>query len=261
MWTGAAIMPGAGLLEIALGAARGEFPDAPSLEVSGFEIPRAMTLEADGGREMIVSRDRDNAIEIKSRPRLSDEAWSIHAVGRIAAGSRLATTMEESHIPLRSSAASRIIGGEEIYAAARAIGLDYGPLFQTVTEVRIVDGGVADVFLSPPAGAGEAGFVLHPAFARWRDAGDYRIDRRARGTGAGRRIPAIALRARPRVRSVRSPAVIRAGQARPDRRPFGAGLDRTVRRSGLPDRRDRRLLVPACAAIAAGYACQQDFSL
>jgi phthiocerol/phenolphthiocerol synthesis type-I polyketide synthase C len=153
---GVAIMPAAALLEIALAAALRTVGEAPSLEVSGFEIPRAMVVEAD--REMMVSLGSDNAIEIKSRPRLSDEPWTIHAVGRVAAGGKGISAVGEPR------PASVMIGGAEIYATAQRLGLDYGPVFRTVASVDVAQGREAAVALLPSlAGTIGADFLLNPA--------------------------------------------------------------------------------------------------
>jgi hypothetical protein len=97
---------------MALAAARSTYPNAQCLEVTGVEIPRALVLEPGHSRELRVRLQDDGQLQIASRARLGEEPWSIHAVARIAKGS--------AYVPDVSPAGtgSRVIGAEELYAAA-----------------------------------------------------------------------------------------------------------------------------------------------
>jgi acyl transferase domain-containing protein/SAM-dependent methyltransferase/acyl carrier protein len=155
---GVPVVPGAGLVEMALAAARSTYPNAQCLEVTGVEIPRALVLEPGHSRELRVRLQDDGQLQIASRARLGEEPWSIHAVARIAKGS--------AYVPDVSPAGtgSRVIGAEELYAAAARLGLNYGPKFRVVRQVDIVDDGEATIALDSAAGAAIGNeFVLNPA--------------------------------------------------------------------------------------------------
>jgi acyl transferase domain-containing protein/acyl carrier protein/SAM-dependent methyltransferase len=152
------VVPGAGLVEMALAAARATFPNAQCLEVTGVEIPRALVLEPGHSRELRVRLQDDGQLQIASRARLSEEPWSVHAVARIAKGS--------AYVPevLLAGTVSRVIGADELYAAAARLGLNYGPKFRVVRQVHIVDAGEATIELDSAAGAAIGDeFVLNPA--------------------------------------------------------------------------------------------------
>jgi acyl transferase domain-containing protein/NADPH:quinone reductase-like Zn-dependent oxidoreductase/acyl carrier protein len=151
------VLPGAALVEIALAAARIRFPNAPTLEVSGLEIPRAMAIEPGQSRELRVHEGESGRIEIASRVRLSSDPFSIHAVARIAAGS--------AHTPAgrgESAEPVRTIGADALYATADRLGLNYGPGFRVVSRVDLAGGGEARVTLTPAKPADRA-LILDPA--------------------------------------------------------------------------------------------------
>jgi len=152
------VMPGAGLVEMALAAARASWPGAQCLEVTGVEIPRALVVEQGHSRELRVRLQDDGQLEIASRARLSEEPWSIHAVARIAKGS--------AYVPDAAPVGpvSRIIGTDELYATASKLGLNYGPKFRVVRQVGIVSENEAVVALDTVAGSAIGDeFVLNPA--------------------------------------------------------------------------------------------------
>ena len=152
------VMPGAGLVEIALAAARSTFPNALCLEVTGVEIPRALVLEPGHSRELRVRLQDDGQLQISSRARLSEEPWSLHAVARIAKGSSYVADVPPA------GTVSRVVAAEELYAAAASLGLNYGPKFRVVRHVDIVNESEADIALDSAAGAAIGGeFILNPA--------------------------------------------------------------------------------------------------
>src|SRR5262249_55715106 len=141
------VVPGAGLVEMALAAARATWPAAQCLEVTGVEIPRALVVEEGHSRELRVRLQDGGQLEIASRGRLNEEPWSIHAVARIAKGS--------AYVPDAAPAGSvsRIISADALYATASKLGLNYGPKFRVVQQVGIVSENDAIITLDTAAGA------------------------------------------------------------------------------------------------------------
>jgi acyl transferase domain-containing protein/NADPH:quinone reductase-like Zn-dependent oxidoreductase/SAM-dependent methyltransferase/acyl carrier protein len=152
------VMPGAGLVEMALAAARVTYPGAQCLEVMGVEIPRALVVEPGHSRELRVRLQDGGQLEVASRARLSGEPWSVHSVARIAKGS--------AYVPevVPAGTALRTIGADTLYAAAAKLGLNYGPKFRVVRQVDIIGDDAAMIALDVAAGAAIGDeFVLNPA--------------------------------------------------------------------------------------------------
>ena len=137
---GQPLLPAAAMAEIALAAARVRHP-VGDVEVSDLEILRALPLEPGRPRELRVRLGEDRRVSLESRARLSDEGWSLHAVARVgeAAGAAAA--------PPPPATVTARLDGEAVYAAARRLGLDYGPAFQTVESVEITGADAARVHL------------------------------------------------------------------------------------------------------------------
>ncbi len=147
---GAAILPAAAVLELALAAGRA-IGGAGGLEVRDLEIPRALTLEAGRPREVRLRVDDDDRFHLESRTRLSDEPWLAHASGRLLleAGSDQGVTF--------AGGVSIDVAG--LYARADAAGLRYGPHFRTLAAVA-AEGDRARARLAGPS-PGD-GFLLAP---------------------------------------------------------------------------------------------------
>jgi phthiocerol/phenolphthiocerol synthesis type-I polyketide synthase C len=154
---GAAVVPAAALLDMALAAARARHPDAVAVDLLDVEIGRALVLEADAVREVrfrIGSPAGD--FLLSSRPRLTEEPWTVHMTGRIAAADASDPAPIDIDRPVAGAMAA-----DTLYALAAGMGLEYGPLFQVVSaiDLRADDralvtlGGaapLADGFLLPP---------------------------------------------------------------------------------------------------------------
>ena len=157
---GAAVAPAAALVEMALAAARARHPVAPAIEVLEFEIGRPLVFEADALRVVQLRVGAANGgFELMSRPRLSDEAWTVHATGRLAAAET--ATPARPRPPRPDGTAQRRLGAEALYALAGKLGLDYGPAFRTVTGVDVLDDTGALVHLAPTDQVGP-GLLLPP---------------------------------------------------------------------------------------------------
>ncbi|WP_404711418.1 SDR family NAD(P)-dependent oxidoreductase [Sphingomonas sp. MMS24-J13] len=130
---GAAVVPAAALLEIALAAARARHPNAAALDLLDVEIGRALVVEQHMIREMrlrIGSAAGD--FELSSRPRLAGEAWITHMSGRIAEGEPMPDAPFAEPVPQGR------VDGETLYAIAHEMGLDYGPTFRAVEAIDLL---------------------------------------------------------------------------------------------------------------------------
>jgi len=133
---GAAVVPAAALVEMGLAAARLRHPNAASLDLLDVEIGRALVIEPHVLREVrlrVGSAAGD--FTIATRPRLSEEPWTTHMVGRIAAADAdLARPNAPEGTPVRHVPAA------SLYALASKMGLDYGPAFQVVSGIDVFEG-------------------------------------------------------------------------------------------------------------------------
>jgi acyl transferase domain-containing protein/acyl carrier protein len=155
---GSVVLPAAAMLDMALAAARAAHAAAPALEISGFEIARPLILEADRARELKVTLSPAGAFELSSRTRLSDEPWTIHAAGRLSP-SQTATPILPKLPPLGAPEAT--LSADFLYAQTSRMGLDYGPMFRSVTSVVMCGSSDATVTLLPTA-AGRGAYLLDP---------------------------------------------------------------------------------------------------
>ncbi len=126
-----AILPGSGFLEIAVTAAQAHF-GSDDVEISNMEIVRPLELRSDRMLELstVLSPETGN-IEIRSRERLSNDDWTIHAVGRC----RRPVDEENRRFerPVRPEKGSSL-SSEEVYETAERFGLQYGPRFQLLSK-------------------------------------------------------------------------------------------------------------------------------
>ena len=156
---GAAVMPAAALVDMALAAARARAGEDAPLELLDVEIGRAMVLEPGMIRELrlrVGSSAGD--FEVSSRPRLTGDPWTVHMRGRIVeagSGEPLAD------IAIAEGAPTAHLGREALYALASGLGLDYGPAFRATQGVD-VHGEDAAIARLAATGLHEAGFLLSP---------------------------------------------------------------------------------------------------
>jgi len=133
---GAAVVPAAALVEMALAAARARHGNAASLDLLDVEIARALVLEPHMLREVrlrVGSAAGD--FTIASRPRLSEEPWTVHMVGRIAAADA-----DETRPRVPEGSPTGHVAAPSLYALASKMGLDYGPAFQVVSGIDVYPG-------------------------------------------------------------------------------------------------------------------------
>ena len=152
------IVPGSAFAEMALAVARETFPDG-AIGLEDFDLLQWLPLQPDAMRELSVRLNGDtHIVEIWSRPRLGADEWTLHARGRITQiASPTPAPVAKPDLPHRMT-------GDEVYQAAIATGVSYGPAFQRVIRAERSDT-VIEVELSPfEAGAGTAARqqILHP---------------------------------------------------------------------------------------------------
>ncbi|HMD66927.1 MAG TPA: SDR family NAD(P)-dependent oxidoreductase [Stellaceae bacterium] len=157
---GIAVLPAAAMLEIALAAARWRWPEAPALEIFDVEVRRPLPFEKSRMRELRTTLSEEGEWELASRPRLSGEPLTVHAVGRICP----ATDARPSLCWTDDVPVQRSIEGDKLYQLARLSGLDYGSSFRTVSHIEIADSQSAIAYLnSAPIGEALTPYLLHPA--------------------------------------------------------------------------------------------------
>ena len=212
---GVAVFPAAAIIETALAAARWRWPDAPVLEVFDVEMRRPLPFEKGRMRELrtaLVSDDGD--WELASRPRLSNEPMTMHAVGRIAAtGDGLARPHWAESTPIDR------IDGESLYRLARDAGLDYGSRFRTVDHVEVFgsDRAVVELELDDDRRTSRR-LSAAPGVARRRVAGIAGAAGRSPGGGSRGKFSALALRKSAARGAVWAPLPHRPAAADADRR-------------------------------------------
>ena len=162
---GAITFPGAGYAEMALAAARLYF-GLPACALENLEIRTPVVFQAQQARLFRLTLDTHTAgFTIETRPRVSDEPWTLNVTGRLLASGP--ASREAPRVPpeaLAGFAAQPVIDAATLYAGASAIGLDYGETFRWVTSLR-TDGDAALAELAVPAALADTldAYVLHPA--------------------------------------------------------------------------------------------------
>ncbi|MFC0410228.1 SDR family NAD(P)-dependent oxidoreductase [Roseomonas elaeocarpi] len=155
---GEAVMPAAGMVEMAVAAAALRFPDAAVIELATFQILRPLPLAADEARQLRCRLGDDGVVTIESRRRLAEESWTLHARGRV--GEATTAALPEGAAALLP--ASRRVEGPEITALAARFGLDYGPAFRPVEDVLTGENRALVTLTLPEAAPADQGFHLHP---------------------------------------------------------------------------------------------------
>ncbi|GAB4576521.1 MAG: type I polyketide synthase [Roseibium sp.] len=125
------VFPAAGYIEMSLRAAlrwsRGE-----QIELRDFDIIRPLVIEGDEVWEtqVRISPD-DRVIEVLSRPRLSDNDWSLNARGSFLTPS---TATRAPWLKENSENLSEL-DHDALYELTRSFGLNYGPAFRRADKV------------------------------------------------------------------------------------------------------------------------------
>ncbi|WP_026186556.1 type I polyketide synthase [Ensifer sp. BR816] len=158
---GKAILPGSGFIEIAVSAAQ-QYYGGDEVEITNLEIVRPLELSDSRIMELstILSPETGD-IEIRSRERLSEDDWTVHAVARSRKPMAVANG---KHPSISGLAKTGIVTPAKAYDTARQFGLDYGSNFQLLAKAVAYGDRLVDVELKAPAGSGHpfVSYALHP---------------------------------------------------------------------------------------------------
>ncbi|MFM8982337.1 MAG: SDR family NAD(P)-dependent oxidoreductase [Spartobacteria bacterium] len=157
---GSAVFPAAGFIEMALAAASLRHP-GQTIQIEDFEIRTPLVLDGKHSKTVRLTFEENTGhFILKSRDRLSEDQWQPHAVGRIS--SQPARFQPEPPDALKKPDES--IGAAEIYDAARMLGLNYGPAFQSLKSVSGNSNQLDSLLVLPEAvEINSESFLLHPS--------------------------------------------------------------------------------------------------
>lgn len=131
---GTQIMPASGFAEMALAASRLWFGNYHH-DVRDIDILAPMVFDVKNCRiTRFELQPQEGNFNIKSRNRHSDEAWVVHAVGRVIHEPVVPET-EQIDINSFQKDAKSPIEGEVLYTMARSIGLVYEQTFQCISYI------------------------------------------------------------------------------------------------------------------------------
>jgi phthiocerol/phenolphthiocerol synthesis type-I polyketide synthase C len=158
---GVPVLPAAAVVEIALAAARARWPEAPALEIFDLEVRRPLPFDKERMRELqTVLASEEGDWQLSSRPRLSDEPLTLHAVGRLSAATSTRRVLRSPEPRPQGP----VIAAEAVYRLAQRMGLDYGRRFRTIDRIEPGEAGAGVAWLDPSAiDEPLAPYLLHPA--------------------------------------------------------------------------------------------------
>ncbi|MCP3804692.1 SDR family NAD(P)-dependent oxidoreductase [Allokutzneria sp. A3M-2-11 16] len=156
---GAIVVPGTGLVELAVRAA--DEVGCGVLEELTLQAP--LVLPEDGGVQVqlaVAAPDESGRRALTLHSRRDDSAWTLHAIGSVAPVAAAPNFSLEEWPPAGVTAASV----ETLYDDFNATGLSYGPTFRGLTAAWTRGEEIFAEVELPEAVQGEAGkFGLHPA--------------------------------------------------------------------------------------------------
>jgi pimaricinolide synthase PimS1 len=162
---GNALLPGTGLLDLALAAAH--HIGYETVEDLTLQAPFVLPEDANIDLRVAVAADEGDrrALTIHSRPAASDEgdalSWTQHAIATLAR--EAVTVSAPGGQPWPAPEATRLELGE-LYPRLGAIGYEYGPVFQGLTAAwRSGETVYAEIELPDEAAADAPNHELHPA--------------------------------------------------------------------------------------------------
>ena len=151
------VLAGAAFTEMALAAAQRVYGTDHVL-VEDMQIIAPLAFEGAQCVRLSVD-DTCGNFRIVSRPRLGEGAWVEHVRGRILQGS---AKNFSAYAFSENPDSWKIVSGDELYAITSGLGLDYGPSFRLVQDLRCdaVSGRLeADI---TPLALGSDGYLLPP---------------------------------------------------------------------------------------------------
>ncbi|WNZ66004.1 polyketide synthase dehydratase domain-containing protein [Myxococcus sp. MxC21-1] len=164
---GTPTLPATGYVEMAL-AAGTRLLGTTALELTDLAILNAMTFPKDAERKVqcAVRRDGEGRAAVRIFSRMgegSEGAWSLHATGTLAVLGDDASATEAHDLDSVLKDLQTPLPVEDYYQRARNAGVDFGPEFQGITELRR-EGEQVLARIERPAGLGSGGgYLAHPA--------------------------------------------------------------------------------------------------
>ncbi len=133
---GAMVLPAAAYVEMALAASKEHFGSESAGHVlEGLDIVAPVVFDGEHARTLRLLFDAQSLrFRIEGRPRLSEDAWTLHAQGRLLG----AVPGGESRQPLlaQQPAATRL-DAQRHYALCEALGLDYSGAFRAIQGIEV----------------------------------------------------------------------------------------------------------------------------
>lgn len=175
----AAVFPAAAHMSLAIEALR------QICQTEGAAI-HGVTLRDVDIKTALVIPEKDNGIEIQLRfqelsmaekstmwysfavESITDDRWTTHCEGRIAANHNLPTSPRKLESPVSLSKLTQRVPGKRWYQAFNRVGFEYGPAFQPLSQIR-TNGkdheAAANVDVATESGVmdGESRYILHPS--------------------------------------------------------------------------------------------------
>lgn len=169
----AAIMPGVGFVELMSSAAGEHFGGGSlsakifKLEKIVFERPLLISQVGDSlPPEISISIGADGAVAVVSRREGEDESGPLeHAFAHLRPSPDAAASRISSIIDGLTPSCTTSIESESLYANLAAAGFNYGPQFQTITELKAGTSGAICTLASPDGGpdrSTDTGFRVNP---------------------------------------------------------------------------------------------------
>lgn len=162
---GAIVLPAAAYAELALAASAQHF-GTQNHEIEELEIRIPILLDSDHARTIRFELNpQDGTFQIKSRARLSDDAWTPHAVGRLL-GAPLAAQPEATDVSAANNPTAAVTDARAHYQLCSDLGLDYGPAFQGLQAAwQAGDSLLTELALPEAATAFSEDHILHPVLS------------------------------------------------------------------------------------------------
>jgi myxalamid-type polyketide synthase MxaE and MxaD len=160
------VMPGAGLIEMALAAASTRASGPIALEDVAF--PQPLVLDESGSCTVQVIVESDNLcgdafriLHLESNT--AEPAWALLSSGRVTPVA--AKEEPESYsLGVLQALCSREISSEQLYQSLEARGYDYGPSLRLVRRLWLGESeGLAEIRLPEAMSASDSSYQLHPA--------------------------------------------------------------------------------------------------
>lgn len=160
----AVVFPGTGFIELAL-AAGSRLRAGQTIDIEELEIRAPLMLDDEQTKNLRVTINAtDGSFMIRARPQLSDDAWTVHATGRLPAEADEVFTERASHATLDLPPRAADFHADEHRVMTEQVGLNYGEAFRAI-ECGWVDGGTVWAKLARPdaIAADLDSYLLHPA--------------------------------------------------------------------------------------------------